>query len=931
MIGGVTRRGSSSVFVGRRAELERLMGAFTRAGGGEPSVVLVAGEAGVGKSRLVTEIASAVELGGGWAATGGCLDLGEGGLPYAPFVEAFRALARRVEPGARPAAFGPHMETLARIVPDLRPIDAVDGADTDGGPDPSAGLAALFDAVLDVLGRLAMERPLMVILEDIHWADGSTRDLIRFLVRNLRTERLAIVATYRSDDVHRRHPVMPLLAELDRADRVDRVDLGRFGRHELVQQLAAILGEDPTPTLTEIVHARSDGIPFYVEELIAEGGSGGMSSTLHDILELRLASLSPRALELVRAAAVIGGRFLHDRLVAVAVLDEDHLVDALRESIEAGILVTVDDVGGPSYAFRHALLREAAYDDLLPAERVRIHARLADHFEQLLESDASNDRSVVADLALHAYRAHDQPRALVAAVRAMEALMVAFAFREALVHAERALELWPRVAGAEAAAGVRHADLLILAARIAANASETVRALGLAQAAAGELDAEAEPERLASTLEELWILAWEADEFAVAREASARALDIVRDWPPSRLKAQILVAVGGDQWTSGRMREAVRSYEDSMAISRAIGDERAWAMAASPLAHTLADLGRPGRAADLVDEVQATQMPFDSSIWPYWVVVDQAQALWFAGRFEDAMQAERIALEAADRYGVMDRTGPWLYPMDGLFELGRYEEVEALIERSAGAAIAGHPMLNDIGVAIKLHVVRGRFAEAHSAIATLPDAVGNTSMAWRLEGHLLLARAEGRFDDVHAAVEELRTLSGSGEMDGVMWFILGTGIGAAADEAVRARRRRQMEDASAAGDRRRWRGSDHLRRMAAEAAADGGAGAFLEAILATAEADGSAGSRTFRLARPGRASSKAGRRWTIRSGRPLQVYASARRSSTLEGTVEVAAPVLRDAHRTATAIGAVPLRQEIESVAARGSYRPVGIARIRRP
>ena len=175
MIGGVTRRASSQVFVGRVAELERLGEAFDRASRGQPAVVLIAGEAGVGKSRLLAEFVVRVEAAGALSITGGCLDVGEGGLPYAPFVEAFRALIRDPDPAVMDSAFEPWRRDLGALIPDLQRT-SFDAAGVDR-VEPSDRLARLFDAVIGTLGRQSQARPLILILEDLHWADGSSRDL----------------------------------------------------------------------------------------------------------------------------------------------------------------------------------------------------------------------------------------------------------------------------------------------------------------------------------------------------------------------------------------------------------------------------------------------------------------------------------------------------------------------------------------------------------------------------------------------------------------------------------------------------------------------------------------------------------------------------------------------------------------------------------
>ena len=345
MMERVSRRTSSPIFVGRRPELERLEGALDPAASGQPSLVLVAGEAGVGKSRLLAELLARASAGGTRTLAGGCLDLGGGGLPFAPFTEALKALVRdlgRESETAVAAVFGSSEQALAGLVPDLRKAVPGDASPVDL-EDQARRQASLFDAVIDVLGRLSAVSPVLLVLEDIHWADGSTRDLLRFLLRNVRDERLLIVATIRSDELHRRHPLMRLLSELERLPRVERLDVAPFDRLEIVEQATAILGHQPSIAIVDSVVERSDGLPFYVEELLATDAAGGtVPGSVRDIVGLSLAALPDGSVSLVRAAAVIGGSFTFDRLAAVAGLDKTALLPALRGAIEARVLVSSD-------------------------------------------------------------------------------------------------------------------------------------------------------------------------------------------------------------------------------------------------------------------------------------------------------------------------------------------------------------------------------------------------------------------------------------------------------------------------------------------------------------------------------------------------------------------------------------------------------------
>jgi predicted ATPase len=329
MIGDVARRVSSPVLVGRDDEAARLRAALERAAAGQPAIVLVAGEAGVGKTRLVTELLGLAGGLGAVALSGGCLDVGDGVLAYAPMVEALRPLAGLLDPVELDRVLGGARAELARLVPELGGQVAGRQAEAPLAP------TRLFELLLGVLHRLADRGPVLVVVEDLHWADQSTRDLVGFLHRNLRGG-VALVLTYRSDELHRRHPLRPFLAELDRSGRVERVELARLGRRELGELLAGILGEPAPAALVGEVLARSEGNPFFAEELLAAHLDGTrLPSALRELVLARVAALSEPAQRVLEVAAVAGTRVDHELLATVVGQDAEQLVWLLREAVTA--------------------------------------------------------------------------------------------------------------------------------------------------------------------------------------------------------------------------------------------------------------------------------------------------------------------------------------------------------------------------------------------------------------------------------------------------------------------------------------------------------------------------------------------------------------------------------------------------------------------
>jgi predicted ATPase len=486
----------SPVFVGRDAELAALTAALDAAVAGEPTVVLLGGEAGVGKTRLVEEAAGRANDAGARVLAGSCIEMGGEGLPFGPLAHVFRSLMRDTSPEELDAFVGPARSELARVLPDLDPDSAPSAA-----PLGEGGTARLLELVVGVIERLAADRPLMFVIEDLHWADRSTLDLVALLVRALHADRVLVVASFRTDELHRSHPLRPLVTGWERVRAVQRIELGRLGRAEVAQQLEAILGAPPSPRLVDQVHERSEGNAFLVEEILGAVQSGAdpdqLPLSLRDVLLARVERLAPSTQRLLRVAAA-GGPAVSDRLLAaVAGVEEAELDAALREAVEHHVLVVDETERG--YVFRHALTRDAIYGDTLPRERVRIHTAYGD----ALSADpalAGGNVAVAAALALHWTAAHDLPRALVACVEAAQ-LAAGYAPAEALRHLERALEIWPQVPDAAQRTGIDIVEALRRAGQSAYAAGALDRSLAMFDDALAELGPEADPERRALLME----------------------------------------------------------------------------------------------------------------------------------------------------------------------------------------------------------------------------------------------------------------------------------------------------------------------------------------------------------------------------------------------------------------------------------------------
>jgi len=480
---------TSKTLVGRDTELTDLESWLREAAdeGLSMSGVVVSGDAGVGKTRLLTEVRDRLTADGWRVLAGHCLDLGDSGLPYLPFSEILGRLDADLPDVV--ATVAGHHPTLARLQPGRRTL-AVEGGD--GG---AIDRSALFDAVRALLEGASREAPLLVVVEDAHWADQSTRDLLSFLFTRDFTGPVALVVSYRADDLHRRHPLRRHLAEWTRIPGVRRLALAPLADDAVQALITELVPGGLSMSETVDIVDRAEGNAFFVEELTSAAAGPGrwVPAELADVLLVRLDRLDDAARQVVRTASVAGRKVSHELLAAASGLDPVALDDGLRQAAEMNVLVP----DGDRYAFRHALLGEAVYDDLLPGERVRLHDRFAG---ALRDGEVTG---TAAELARHSRLAHDLETALHASIRAGHDALAVGGPDEAVHHYEQALELLtdPRRTG----------DLEVDRSALAVNLADALAASGRPQRAAVLLG------------EELGVLAIDAPDGWRARMLAARA------------------------------------------------------------------------------------------------------------------------------------------------------------------------------------------------------------------------------------------------------------------------------------------------------------------------------------------------------------------------------------------------------------------------
>ena len=912
---------TSATFVGRTEELARLAAAADRAAAGTPTAVVVGGEAGVGKTRLVGELVASARQAGATVLVGGCVELGGEGLPFAPLIEALRGFVRDLdEPELAQLVPGRARVELARLLPELGP----------GGPGPDAagswvggpgaeprgsGLGSeqrrLFELLLVLLERLGSERPAVLVVEDLHWADRSTRDLLAFLVRNLRHGRLLLVMTYRSDELHRRHPLRPFLAELDRGRRAERLELARFGRDEVAAQLAGIQGTPAPPELTERIHARSDGNAFFVEELAATAAADGeLPPSLRDTLLARIELLAEPTQQVLGVAAAAGARVGHDLLAEVAGLPDAELLAGLREAVSAHVLLVAADDG--AYGFRHALVKEAVAAELLPGERTRLHARFA---AALAGRDAGGDPGLAAELAWHWYAAHDLERALPAAVEAGRAAERAFAYAEAQRQFERALELWDRVPGATA--GLDKAELLARAGEAAANAGAADRAVALVRGALAEVAPGRDP-LLAGQLTERLGFHLRIAGRPGAMEAYQEAIGLVPPGPTVE-RARVLAGLGQALMLRARFAEAIATCEEAIQVARAAGSPAVETHALCSLGTAMARIEDPDDGLAALGEARRLAAELGLAKDEARACVNLSDLLNDLGRLEEAVVVAMEGIEVATAAGLRRTFGVFLAgnAAAALYNQGRWDETAELT--AAYLELGDDEDLNTVTLRQSMAMLdagRGHFESALGHVRAARRLAGDEFIAVQYPPNLAAAEAEvaawrGRLEEAAAAVAGgLAALQGP-LVDLRACLLLAIGLRV---EGERARLATARHDHETLTDARLV--ADELVQWARGTFA-GSRVAWRRAVLATCEAEWA---RVQGEPDP--------ERWLAavaaweESGHPYPLAVARWRAAEAllagRGDRTLVAELLRRSHATASGLGAEPLRGELERLARLG-------------
>jgi DNA-binding SARP family transcriptional activator len=900
-----SRDASASPLVGRATERTILRAALADAIDGRPSLVFVTGEVGIGKSRLVRDLVVSASEAQTFVLWGECVPMFCEDFPYSPIASALGGAAAESMQTALSALPARGRHELANVFPDIAVIEGDDSL-----LDQLVPQSRLFGWIFALLRNLARDEPTLVVLEDVHWADPSTRDFLQYLVHNLRSERLVTIATLRSGDPRGDAVGRRLLAELGRDERVRRIDLAPLNKDEVAEQARQLLGHRPPNELIETLYARAEGNPFYTEALVTAGTetTAVLPPSVSDALMLTIDDLSPSAQTLVQVSALIGRPVAHELLQTVVGLAQREFLSALRESITHHLLISERESG--LLRLRHALLREVVEDNLNAAETAVLHEAIA------AALDASKEASNPAELARH----WEAAGSLIPALRAFYAAGLAdcevSAYTEALEHLEKALVLWERCEPGDDDCNFDLADILTIVAEAARWTGDFERAQARCRAALAAVNEVIEPSRAAALYERLG--RYQPWDIEASRASYAQALRLLSATPTAQ-RARLLIDDAlalswGLRWSEARAR-AETALETALAAKSSAEEGSARAL----IGIATAFLGDPSRGESELVKALAFVEQFGSTEEVATLRLGLGDVLRLQGRTADALPVMLDGERQAEAHGANSYASFMaVSAVDDLVTLGRWVEAEQHL------SAIHEDRLSPTG-GVLLSVVRGRLGtwkgELDTAAAALEQATLVATADLPLDYILVLYEAvaqlelaNGRAEAAWAAIA--RGLEAMGDQEDVLYApgVLSLGVRitmALAGHAMRAddpRPRTAPAEAMSLLAR--------LRQLALRAVEPGHSLPLIDAHLALAEAE----IADIREASAVTAWQAAADRWRAIGHTPVVAYsrmreAAARLSSGTDR--DAAADVLRGAHAAAALLGANSLLTSTESLAQR--------------
>ena len=857
------------MLVGRGRELGELERALAAAEAGSGTTVLVAGEAGIGKTRLASELASSARHTGFEVLLGRSIDLVGTELPYQPIAQALRPLG---EPWL---------------------VE---------GETPGSQLR-VFEQTLALLTERAASAPVLLVLEDVHWADLSTLDLVVFLAHNLDDRPVLLVATFRADEPSSTERMRRLADGVRRSGSAILLELEPLDHEELAELLTARADGSLRAALTDAIVARSEGNPFFAEELLAAAGEGSVElpEGLRDVLLQRVAGLDRQTESLLRVAAAAGRDVEYSLLCATAALPEPQVRDSLRQAVAHGVLVA--EPGTRVFRFRHALLAEAIYSTILPGEREELHAQLA---EGLARSEAARP----AELAPHWAAAGRTSEALVASVEAAREAEAVFGLSEALGHLERALALWDSSPDASELVGLSLDELCTWTAELASQVGAAARAVELGRQAI-EVVGEGDRHRAALLHVRLGEYLSQTGREDACLAAVERAVELAPAEPPSPERAYSLASLAGALGVVWRRAESLAISEQALALARDVGAGEAEVRALTVVGSDLAYLGRGDEGVAHVRQALQLAEEIGDRIGLERAWVHLTDVLTMLGRLRESARVGQEGLEVMRRYGI---DSPLLATnqIETLVGMGDWDEADRLSAAALRGITSNFPYWL-LTIRAGVEIGRGELDAARAHLEAARATLRDDRVLGLYDLHLAeLALWERRWTDAEDAIHDGLSRAARREVAQIHVQLCAKGLRAQADLAALARARR---DPDAARDRL---GRARKLLTAARAAADDASAVTPNTAgwraLAEAEYERARG-----VARPELWSDVADT-WNQLERPPLAAYCRWREAETLVAAgaarTEAEAP-LREAYAVAARIGARPLLQELELLAVR--------------
>jgi DNA-binding CsgD family transcriptional regulator/tetratricopeptide (TPR) repeat protein len=518
------------------------------------------------------------------------------------------------------------------------------------------------------------------------------------------------------------------LVEFARLPAIERIDLVRLSRDEIAEQLAGILGSAPGVDLVRRIYERSEGNPFFAEELLAAGVGGPLPDTLRDALLLRIEALPEGSRQLLRILAAAGRPVLGELLAAAAQTTEEAVSAAMREAVGQHVVSVTDD---QHFRFRHALFGEAAYDDLLPGERVRVHHALAQALAAAPRLDGVSESIAAAELAHHWLAAQAIPEGFAATTAAGLAARSAGAYAEAVQHLSTALELWDKVPDAQRRAGVSRGVILGRAGRSAHLAGDYDVGIGYLTRAVDALVEE--QDHAMAALAQTWLgrCFWAAGRSDDAIAAHARAVELAPSEPTAE-RAQVLAMMARVLMVSDRIAQSLPIAEEALSIARAISAREAEGHALNTIGIDVAELGDRERGITILRRALAIaqELGFPDELGSSYVnISDQIDQ---AGRIEEAAELAIEGMRASERAGAVRLHGAFLAAeaASRLTRLSRYDDAERLVADALTRNAGGRTRAALHQRRAQILIERGQPAAAEHALEVARRTIDFTISQW---------------------------------------------------------------------------------------------------------------------------------------------------------------------------------------------------------